>query len=227
MAGGATPAVAVIAGTPYDSQLGAELLRARGISAVPHAMAGTPDEQDALQYQDPGGLAAAFHARLGALRESGTELALLFCNSLSAVVDSEGGALPVISPTTVYSELKALRSSLAVTGNAHAVLGVERAVRSANPDHRMLGVSDPALVRGIEAGDPEAAFTASHLPTTLRLAERLGLAAVVLACTHFTAVLPFVTATSALPVIDVGTRLVELTEQALTTRPPNGPRHHG
>jgi glutamate racemase len=227
MADGATPAVAVIAGTPYDSELGAELLRAKGISAVPHAMARTPDEQDARQYQDPAGLAAAFHERLGALRESGTELALLFCNSLSAVVDSEGAALPVISPVTVYSELKSLRSSLAVTGNAHAVLGVERAVRSANPDHRMLGVSDPALVRGIESGDPEVAFDASHLPTTLRLAERLGLEAVVLACTHFTAVLPFVTAACALPVIDVGTRLVELTEQALTTRPPIGPEHHG
>lgn len=222
-----TPVVAVIAGTPYDSGLGAQLLRARGISASAHAMAHTPDEQDAMQYQDPGGLAAAFHARLGALRESGTELAMLFCNSLSAVVDGEGAALPVISPVTVYSELKSLRSSLVVTGNAHAIVGVERTVRSANPDHRVLGVSDPALVRGIEAGDPEAAFDASHLPTTLCLAERLGLEAVVLACTHFTAVLPFVTAVSPLPVIDVGTRLVELTEQALATRPLIRPENHG
>ncbi|MDQ2586809.1 glutamate racemase [Saccharothrix yanglingensis] len=221
------PVVAVIAGTPYDSGLGAELLRARGIGASAHAMARTPDEQDAMQYQDPGGLAAAFHARVGALRESGTELVMLFCNSLSAVVDSDGAALPVISPVTVYGDLTSLRSSLAVTGNAHAVVGVERAVRSANPDHRVLGVSDPALVRGIEAGDPEAAFEASHLPTTLRLAERLGLEAVVLACTHFTAVLPFVTAVSPLPVVDVGTRLVELTEQALATRPPTTPENHG
>nr|BFE50808.1 hypothetical protein GCM10017745_42350 [Saccharothrix mutabilis subsp. capreolus] len=170
-----------------------------------------------MQYEDPAGLAAAFHAKLDALRGSGTRLAMLFCNSLSAVVDGSGGALPVISPVTVYSELAPLRSTLAVTGNAHALVGVERTVRAANPDHRLLGVSDPALVRGIEAGDPEAAFHASHLPTTLRLADRLGLEAVALACTHFTAVLPFVTAVSALPVIDVGTRLVELTEQALAT----------
>ena len=216
---GARPPVAVIAGTPYDSALGAALLRAEGLPAQPYAMAASPDEQDSLQYQDPGGLAAAFHARLRELRAGGTELAMLFCNSLSAVVDHDEAALPVISPVTVYGELPPRsRSSLVLAGNAHALLGVERTLRRGDPEHRMLGVSDPALVRGIEAGDPEAAFAASHLPTTLRLAERLGLDTVLLACTHFTAVLPFVTAACDLPVVDVGTRLVELTAEAV---------HHG
>jgi glutamate racemase len=80
----------------------------------------------------------------------------------------------------------------------------------------MLGVSDPALVRGIEAGDAEAAFAASHLPTTLRLADRLGLDAVVLACTHFTTILPFITAACDLRVVDIGSRLVELATLAAT-----------
>ncbi|MGB3442479.1 MAG: glutamate racemase [Actinophytocola sp.] len=220
---GEFPAVAVIAGTPYDSVLGAELLRAEGVAAVPHAMAATPDEQDSLQYRDPDGLAAAFHERLAEFRAGGTELAMLFCNSMSAVVDHDDAALPVVSPVTVYSELlPKLRSSLVVTGNAQAVLGVERTAWRTAPGHRMLGVSDPALVRGIEAGDPEAAFAASHLPTSLRLAEQLGLDAVVLACTHFTSVLPFVTASCELPVIDVGSRLVEL-----ITLAANGSEHHG
>ena len=214
-----TPAVAVIAGTTYDSGLGADLLRAEGLAAVPQAMAGSPDEQDSMQYQDPGGLAAAFHRRLTELRAGGTELAMLFCNSLYAVVDHDDTALPVVSPVTVYSEiLPNLSSSLVVTGNAQALLGVERTAWRIAPGHRMLGVSDPALVRAIEAGDPEAAFQAAHLPTTLRRAERLGLDAVVLACTHFTAVRPYVTAACDLPVVDVGTRLVELTTRAAAHR---------
>lgn len=208
---GTGPAVAVIAGTPYDSALGAELLRARGLSARPYAMAASPDEQDWLQYHDPGGLTASFHDRLAELRAGGTELAMLFCNSMSAVVAHVDAALPVVSPVTVYGEvLPKLGSSLVVTGNAQAVLGVERAAVRSAPHHRMLGVSDSALVRGIEAGDPEAAFAASHLPTTLCLAERLGLDAVVLACTHFTTLLPLITAVCDLPVVDVGARLVEL-----------------
>jgi len=218
---GTSPPVAVIAGSPYDSALGTELLRAVGVSAFGCAMAGSPDEQDSLQYQDPSALAAAFHDRLDEFRARGTTLAMLFCNSLSAVVDHDDAVLPVVSPVTVYRELlPTLRSSLVVTGNANAVLGAERTVRLVNPGHRMLGVSDPALVRGIEAGDAEAAFHASSLPTTLRLAERLGLDTVVLACTHFTAVLPFVTAACDLPVIDVGSRLVELTTLAAANRFP-------
>ncbi|HJP80538.1 MAG TPA: aspartate/glutamate racemase family protein [Pseudonocardiaceae bacterium] len=220
---GGRPAVAVIAGTPFDSGLGAELLRARGVAALAYAMAASPDEQDWLQYHDPGGLAAAFHLRLAELRAGGTELAMLFCNSMSAVVDHEDAALPVVSPVTVYSELlPKLRSSLVVTGNAQAVLGVERTAWRTAPGHRMVGVSDSALVRGIEAGDPEAAFAASHLPTTLRLAQRLDLDAVVLACTHFTTLLPQITACCDLPVIDVGARLVELATPAVT-----GLENHG
>lgn len=227
--GGGPPApVAVVAGTRYDSALGAGLLRASGVAAFPSPMAEDPDEQDAWQYRDPGGLAAAFHERLGELRAGGTERAMLFCNSLAAVVGHDDAVLPVISPVTVYRErLPGLASSLVVSGNANAALGVERAVRLVNPDHRPVVVSDPGLVRGIEAGDPEAAFAGSHLPATLPLAERLGLEAVVLACTHFTAVLPYVAAACALPVIDVGTRLVELTARAVTGAVPSGSENHG
>ncbi|MEU6094741.1 hypothetical protein [Streptomyces sp. NPDC047079] len=221
--GGTGPAVAVIAGTPYDTGLGAELLRAEGVAAQPYAMAASPDEQDWLQYHDPGTLAASFHERLAELRAGGTEQAMLFCNSLSAVVNHDGAALPVVSPITVYGELlPKLKSSLVVTGNAQALLGFERTALRIAPQHRMLGVSDSALVRGIEAGDVEAAFAASHLPTTLRLAQHLDLDAVVLACTHFTALLPLITAVCDLPVIDVGTRLVELTTLAVTGSAPHG-----
>jgi glutamate racemase len=219
----ARPAVAVIAGTPYDSGLGAELLRAKGLATAPYAMAGSPDEQDSLQYRDPDALSAAFHAQLHELHSEGTELAMLFCNSLSAVVYHDASALPVVSPVTVYREVfPQLRSSLVITGNAQAVVGVERAAWEVSPGHRMLGVSDPGLVRGIEAGDPEQAYTTSHLPTTLRLARRLDLDAVVLACTHFTSILPLITASCDLPVIDVGARLVDLAARTAT-----GTESHG
>jgi glutamate racemase len=207
--------VAVIAGTPYDSGLGRDLLRAAGVDASRHAMAASPDEQDRLQYERPGELAAAFHGCLADLRAGGTTLAMLFCNSLAAVVEHDDAALPVLSPVTVYREVAArVRSSLVVTGNANALVGADRAMQQADPGHRMSGLSESGLVRGVEDGDAEAAYHASLLPAALAGAERMGLEAVVLACTHFTSVLPLVTAACALPVIDVGGRLVELTTQA-------------
>lgn len=202
--------VAVIAGTPYDSGLGTDLLRAEGVAAAPYATAGSPDEQDSMQDQRPDALAASFQRLLHELRRRQVGLAMVFCNSLSSVVNHDSTALPVVSPLTVYRDvLPRLRSSLVLTGNAHALLGVERTARLTCPGHRMLGVSDPMLVRGIESGDPEAAFAASHLPGTLRRAEELGLEAVILACTHLTAVKPWVAASCDLRIVDVGGILVD------------------
>lgn len=208
--------VAVIAGTPYDSGLGARLLRAEGVEALPYATAASPDEQDSLQDRSPDTLEASFHDLLDELRRQQVQLAMLFCNSLSSVVDHDSTVLPVVSPLTVYREvLPGLRSSLVIAGNAHALLGVERTARSINAGHRMLGVSDPMLVRGIENSDPEAAFAASDLSSTLRRAENLGLDAVILACTHLTAIKQIITASCDLPVIDVGSMLVDRTVSAV------------
>jgi glutamate racemase len=212
--------VAVIAGTPYDSGLGAELLRAEGVAALPYATAGSPDEQDSLQDRSPGVLEALFHDVLDDFRRRQVHLAMLFCNSLSSVVDHDNTVLPVVSPVTIYREvLPQLRSSLVIAGNAHALLGVERTARLTCADHQMLGVSEPMLVRGIEHGDPEAAFSASQLPSTLRRAEDLGLEAVILACTHFTAIKQLIASNCDLPVIDVGGLLVERTVSAVRNGP--------
>jgi glutamate racemase len=208
--------VAVIAGTPYDSGLGAHLLRAEGVAALPYATAASPDEQDSLQDRSPDTLEASFHDLLDELRRQQVQLAMLFCNSLSSVVDHDSTVLPVVSPLTVYREvLPGLRSSLVIAGNAHALLGVERTARCIDAGHRMLGVSDPMLVRGIENGDPEAAFATSDLSSTLRRAEKLGLDAVILACTHLTAIKRIIAASCDLPVIDVGSMLVDRTVSAV------------
>ncbi|WP_307961906.1 hypothetical protein [Salinispora arenicola] len=93
--------VAVIAGTPYDSGLGTDLLRAEGVAAAPYATAGSPDEQDSMQDQRPDALAASFQRLLHELRRRQVELAMVFCNSLSSVVNHDSTALPVVSPLTV------------------------------------------------------------------------------------------------------------------------------
>jgi glutamate racemase len=209
--------IAVIAGTPFDAGLGADLLRAKGLAATPYPMAASPDEQDALQYQSPDALRTAFLDLVGDLAARGHPVAMLFCNSLSAVIDHDAVTqLTLISPATVYREVAAnFRRPLVVTGNGSAIVGYERTAAQVSATHRALGVSDPALVRAIEHGDdPATAFHSSNLPATLRLAEQVGLDAAVLACTHFTTVLPLVSEVCDLPVIDVGTRLVELTTAA-------------
>ncbi|WP_326695961.1 aspartate/glutamate racemase family protein [Streptomyces sp. NBC_01754] len=215
--------IAVVAGTPFDTEVGANLLRNAGHAAVPYPMAGSPDEQDALQYERPGTLRAAFLDLVRDLDARGHRVVMLFCNSLSAVVDldaaSAEASLTLVSPAAVYREVAAAhRRALVLTGNGSAVAGYERVTGLLG--HRALSVSDPALVRAVEAGDAAAAFHGSSLPETLRLAGRARLDAVVLACTHFTAVLPQVLAACRLPVVDVGSRLVELAVEAADAAAP-------
>ncbi|MEV6648024.1 aspartate/glutamate racemase family protein [Amycolatopsis sp. NPDC051371] len=215
--------IAVIAGTPFDAELGASLLRDAGQAATPYPMAGSPDEQDALQYERPDVLRTAFADLVRGLPARGHRVAMVFCNSLSAVVDRDVGAAGVVlvTPATVYREVAAVhRNALVFTGNGSAVVGYERVVASAA--HRSVVISDPVLVRAIETGDPDAAFRESALPGALRLAERARMDAVVLACTHFTEVLPHVLAACGLPVVDVGRRLVELTVAAADAAPVDG-----
>lgn len=217
--GGASPVageVAVIAGTPYDAALGVRLLAARGVPGHACPLAGSPDEQDLLQYAYPEKLNGLFTACLRGARARGARTALVFCNSLAAVIDS--GALRdarVIAPAEVYRAIpRDYRQLMVLTGNAQAAAAFERSVVSAAGDRRVLTVCDQALVRAIEAGDPAGGFRSSRLPELLRIAEQRGMQAIVLACTHFTGILPEVSAACALPVIDVGTELVRLASEA-------------
>ncbi|GAA2553509.1 hypothetical protein GCM10010435_24870 [Winogradskya consettensis] len=208
--------VAVIAGTPYDARLGCDLLARMGVSASAYPMASSPDEQDALQYLGSGALNGAFRTELDAIGAQGTNTVMLFCNSLAAVVDIETAgwtsAVDVISPLDIYRALPPeLTNIMVITGNGQATVGFERAVMRGGGDRRVLGVSDPALVRLIETRDAEAAFTRSSMPAMLRLAQDEGFDAVVFACTHFTSVLPLAQQACTVPIIDVGSRLVDLT----------------
>ncbi|WP_433385618.1 glutamate racemase [Dactylosporangium sp. CA-152071] len=208
--------MAVVSGTLYDARLGCELLQAAGVVSQPYPLASSPDEQDALQYLDAGTLNGAFHDQLDTVAATGTQTAMLFCNSLSAVVDlgTVGwmSAVDVLSPLDIYRSAAAdLDNVMVVTGNGQAIVGFERTLMNDRPGRRVVGLADPALVRMIETHDPEQAFADSSMPEMLRLADRLGMDGIVFACTHFTAVLPFAEKASAVPIIDVGTRLVELT----------------
>ncbi|MEV4516530.1 aspartate/glutamate racemase family protein [Dactylosporangium sp. NPDC049525] len=208
--------MAVVSGTPYDAKLGCGLLRAVGVTSQPYPLASSPDEQDALQYLDAGRLNSAFRDQLDVVAADGTSTVMLFCNSLSAVVDLSTvgwmSVVDVLSPLDIYRTAAAdLDNVMVVAGNGQAIVGFERTLMSDRRNRRVVGVADPALVRMIESRDPERAFTDSSMPQTLRLAEQLGVDGIVFACTHFTAVLPFAEQACTVPIIDVGSRLVELT----------------
>jgi glutamate racemase len=215
--GNAAPGeVAVVAGTPYDTALGIRLLAERGVPGRPYPLAGSPDEQDLLQYAHPKELNALFAGCLRDARDRGVRTALVFCNSLAAVVDHDAvSGIGVISPAGVYRSIpREYRELLVLAGNAQAAVGFERSVVRQAGGRRVLTVCDQALVRAIEAGDLAAGVVSACLSGLLLIAERRGVHALVLACTHFTGILSGVRSSCSIPVIDVGSELVRLAAQA-------------
>lgn len=211
--------VAVIGGTPYDTALGVRLLAERGVPGRPYALAGSPDEQDLLQYRHPAELNGLFTGCLRDARDRGVRTALVFCNSLAAVIRHDAGSdsvpgIEVISPIGVYQSIPpGYRQLMVVAGNAQAAAGFERSVASRAGDRRVLAVSDQELVRAIESGAPSAGLLSTRISGLLQLAEQFGTDAIVLACTHFTGIFPDLD-TCPIPVIDVGTELLRLTTRS-------------
>ena len=101
--------IAVIAGTPVDTQMGVELLKSRGAEALGFPISRTPEEQTAFQVGSQSAREAAVGAVLENIKIRGMDRVLLYCNSLSATIDAhglaEGRGLRIWTPMDVYGEI--------------------------------------------------------------------------------------------------------------------------
>lgn len=208
--------IAVIAGTPVDTRMGVDLMRARGAEAQGFPVSRTPEEQTAFQVGSQAAREAAVGAILDEIRARGLDRVLLYCNSLSATIDAhalaEQRGLRIWTPMDVYGEIaKKHRRVGVLAANCQGAAGVERAMVNASPDILVLGAGVLPLVLGVEAGTPpEALVEDCGLETLLRFFEQNGAEAVMLGCTHFPYVKEALRVRTSLPVLDPAERLAEL-----------------
>jgi glutamate racemase len=217
--------VAVVAGTPYDTQLGCSMLRARGIPCEGFPLAANPDEQSALQYFSVASLQATLHRVATGLAPDQYGTMLLFCNSLSTAIDhallERTSPFPIVSPLLIYRRLPhAYSRLLLLTANGQTLASIEKCFLQESAHMTIVGISNIALVRAIESGRPVAdIYRAFHLTAFAQLASALSLQAIVLACTHFTPLLPRLQAEASLPIIDIGAILIEYMITGILTVP--------
>lgn len=208
--------IAVIAGTPVDTQMGVDLLKSRGAEGIGFPVSRTPEEQTAFQVGSQPAREEAVGAILDRIRARGMDRVLLYCNSLSATIDAhalaEARGLRIRTPMDVYGEIAGRHRRVGVlAANCQGAAGVERAMVNASPDILVLGAGVLPLVLGVEAGTPpEALVEDCGLETLLRFFEQNGAEAVVLGCTHFPYVKEALQARTSLPVLDPAERLAEL-----------------
>ena len=214
--------VAVIAGTPVDTQMGAEYIerKTREAGLVPGFMplncpaSADCDEQVRFQYSDNDGKRAVMDNIFDPAIEDGVRDFFVYCNSLSGAFDFDayalrksiesGADIRIYTPLQVYRELGRAYERIGVMAannlSAHAI---EEALMASNPDIYMIGTGNMAIVRAIEDGlSPEEIVEKCGLAHLVKYLEACGAEALVLGCTHFPYIKEEIGKLTDLPVVD-------------------------
>ena len=80
--------IAVVAGTPVDTRMGADLMKEKGAEAACFPVSRTPEKQTVFQTGSQAVREAVVGAILDEIKARGLERVLLYCNSLSATTDA-------------------------------------------------------------------------------------------------------------------------------------------
>jgi glutamate racemase len=210
--------VAVLAGTPVDTQMGADVLNAHGLTALNCPVSRFPLEQAAFQVKPPEEKQAVLTEILRAAMEKGAERAFIYCNSLSGSADfpalSRELNIPIVTPMDAYrTHAKAYRRLAVVAYNGQALAGIDTAMIRANPQLMLLPAGIPEVTIDIEKGlSPDEIIRAHHLDKLMAYFEDCGCEALVLGCTHFPYLARALGSYTALPLLDPAEEMLRLLE---------------
>ena len=206
--------IAVLAGTPVDTQMGVDCLAKAGLTGLAFPLASDPRQQTAFQISSQEEKTAAVRAVLEEARSRGCEKAFVYCNSLSGAVDFRPLAqemnIPIVTPLDIYRELAPRYRRLGlIAANAQGLAGIERTLFAANPELDLLGACMLPVVLSIEAGEPPEELVERHrLPELAEWFRRSGMEALVLGCTHFPYFKEALARRTSLPLIDPAEEMV-------------------
>ena len=209
-------AIAVLAGTPVDTQMGVDVLARRGLEGLAFPVSRDPREQTAFQISSPAHKEEAVLAILRQAQAQGCEKAFIYCNSLSAAVDftplAETTGMRIVTPMDVYRELAGRYHRLGfVAANAQGLSGIERVLLGANPRLDLLGTACLPVVLAIEAAVPPEEIIRTHcLDRLCSWFSGCGMEALLLGCTHFPYLKEALGNVTQLPLIDPAEEMLAL-----------------
>ena len=208
--------VAVLAGTPVDTEMGAAVLRKNGLHPLDFPVSRHPLEQAAFQVKSREEKRAVLTGVLRGAMEKGCESAFIYCNSLSGSADfpslAEELGIRIVTPMDAYGKIARQYRRLAVIAyNGQALAGIDTAMVRANPEIILLPAGTPTVTFDIEEGfAPEEIIRRNHIDALARYFEDCGCEALVLGCTHFPYVADTLRRLTALPLLDPAEEMVRL-----------------
>ena len=208
--------IAVIAGTPTDTQMGVDLLKKYGRTSRGYFVSKTPMEQSLLQVVYPEKLENLVRQVMTEAKTQGAEALYVYCNSLAAAVDlkklAQELSLPLITPLMVYEKMGVRYQALGViAANNQSTHGIERAIQTENPAVHVIGTGMLKLVDAVEERlKPEEILSRYQVEALLGFYQNAGCEAVILGCTHFSYFYDALCKCSPLPVIDPGYEMMRM-----------------
>ena len=208
--------IAVLAGTPVDTQMGVDLLTTARLNTLAFPLAQDPRQQTAFQISSEQEKYTVTRSVLQTAMKQGCQRALVYCNSLSSSVDftalaAETG-MRIVTPLQVYRSLPAHYRHLSlIAANAQGLAGIERTLYNADPTIELLSISLLPVVFSIEAGiEPHLLVRQHHLVELANWFQTSGMEALVLGCTHFPYFKEALAEQTTLPLIDPAEEMLRL-----------------
>lgn len=208
--------VACIAGTPVDTDMGAELLEKNGYEAFPYPTAENPVEQMRFQVSSAESKFNTLLNILNKIKVLGIKKVLVYCNSLSSAVDfnklsSETG-LKIVTPLNVYEmDAKNYKSIAIIAANAVATKKIEEIYLKANKDIGIISIGMLPLVISIEKKiSPDEIIKIHNLEKVCEWFLSNGAEALLLGCTHFPYIYEELRKVSSIPIVDPSKKMIEL-----------------
>ena len=206
--------VAVLAGTPVDTQMGADVLLTHGLEPRNFPVSRHPLEQAAFQVKSKDEKHAALTEILRHAMDDGCGIAFIYCNSLSGSADfpalSRELGIRIVTPMDAYGTIARQHRRLGVVAyNGQALAGIDTAMVRANPDILLQPAGIPEVTIDIEAGlSPDEIIRRRHLDKLMAYLEACGCEALVLGCTHFPYLTDALRAYTPLPLLDPAEEMV-------------------
>ena len=208
--------IAVMAGTPIDSQLGEDLLNKHGYNDIVKVpISKNPVDQTMFQALDDSEREDIIVKLINEIKEQQCSAIFVYCNSLSSVVDFDRLAIEneinIITPMQMYRNLGLEYKYLAVmAANSHGLTGVENNLYLSNPELKVFGLSMLELVKAIEdKNSPDKIVADFDFENLFKYFEQTEVEAVVLGCTHFPYIKEELEKITKLSIIDVGIFMIE------------------
>lgn len=187
---------AVFAGTAVDTRMGVDLLERRGIEAFAIPMSSTCEEQSQLQYFSQEALENLFIAKSDEAIKKGSDIIVIYCNSLSSAIDYEKIQkllnIQIFSPLDTYKKLPDDCKNIAIlAANGLAAYTIDKIIQKYNLEKNTIPIGNMSIVQLIEKGlPPSEIISLLNLKGFLSYLENIEISeykidSLILGCTHF------------------------------------------